>query len=92
MQSYSTDVPLERNISTEDPKFDKLTLALGARILARCQLEFEFAIEHKLEMKPLSQLRDWLRRLKVDASNFEKFEEDLLVLLIKNQKYLFIFN
>ncbi|PIC36545.1 hypothetical protein B9Z55_015492 [Caenorhabditis nigoni] len=38
MQSYSPDVPLEsmvldmleKNIPTEDPKFDELTLALGA--------------------------------------------------------------
>ncbi|CAO4384426.1 unnamed protein product [Caenorhabditis nigoni] len=87
MQSYSPDVPLEsmildmleKNVPTEDPEFDKLTLAIGARCLARCQLEFEFAVEHKLEMKPLSQLRDWLRRQKVDASNFEKYEKDLLV-------------
>ncbi|CAO4384427.1 unnamed protein product [Caenorhabditis nigoni] len=87
MQSYSPDVPLEsmvlgileKNVPTKGPTFDKLTLAVGARCLARCQLEFEFANEHKLEMKPLSQLRDWLRQLKVDASNFEKFEKDLLV-------------
>ncbi|PIC12362.1 hypothetical protein B9Z55_028497 [Caenorhabditis nigoni] len=87
MQSYSPDVPLEsmildmleKNVPTEDPEFDKLTLAIGARCLARCQLEFEFAVEHKLEMKPLSQLRDWLRRQKVHASNFEKYEKDLLV-------------
>ncbi|ULT97504.1 hypothetical protein L3Y34_005369 [Caenorhabditis briggsae] len=64
MKSYSPDVPLEsmaldmqeKNIPTEDNKFDELTLAIGARCHARCQLEFEFAKECNLVMKPLSML------------------------------------
>ncbi|CAP34962.2 Protein CBG17151 [Caenorhabditis briggsae] len=87
MQSYSPDVPLEsmvldmleKNIPTEDGQFDELTLALGARCLARCQLKFEFAKECNLVMKPRSQLRNWLDSVGVDDSNWEKFEKDLLV-------------
>ncbi|ULT97503.1 hypothetical protein L3Y34_005369 [Caenorhabditis briggsae] len=87
MKSYSPDVPLEsmaldmqeKNIPTEDNKFDELTLAIGARCHARCQLEFEFAKECNLVMKPLSMLGNRLNSVGVDGSNWEKFEKDVLV-------------